>query len=240
MKKLLIILTLSLTLVFAEKQLSAQIIDIKPWHGTYPDMEGTYPLTFIAFKGSLIPIPHEFIRIWPTHYYMEVVAEPTYDTGEYASLLKINLLKIAEKLIQRQEMKGRQQETRQIRDNTQMERDMEKKIFDANSDQLPDIYNIASGFIRLYASINRLDNLNKINNCSWLKPIYQKQADELLTRFITVNLLRTEHGKKLEAFAEIQKELNQQIGETDYTYRKVHHYLVFTNDPNTSYTFLTE
>lgn len=240
MKKLLIILTLSLTLVLTEKQLSAQIIDIKPWHGTYPDMEGTYPLSFIAFKGSLIPIPHEFIRIWPTHYYMEVVAEPTYDTKEYTSLLKINLLKIAEKLIQRQQMKKRQEETQQIKDNTQMERDMEKKIFDANSDHLPDIYNIASGFIRLYTSINRLDNLNKMNDCSWLKSIYQKEADELLTRFVTINLFQADHGKKLAAFEEIKQELNRLMGETDYTYRKVHHYQFYTNNVSQSYLFLTE
>jgi hypothetical protein len=69
--------------------------------------------------------------------------------------------------------------------------------------------------------------------------MYRKEADELLARFITVNLFQTGHGKKLEAFAEIQTELNSQIGEADYTYRKVHHYLVYTNDPNLSYTFLT-
>ncbi len=240
MKSILSILIILLVMIHSQSELKAQITDIKPWHGTYPDMGGTYPLSFIAFKGSLIPIPHVFIRTWPTHYYVEVVAEPTYDIKEYTSLLKVNLLKIAEKLIQKQQMKGRQEETQQIKDNTQMERDTEKTIFDANSDQLPDIYNIASGFIRLYASINRLDELNKLNDCSWLKSIYQKEADELLTRFITVNLFQTDHGKKLEAFAEIQKELNQQIGETDYTYRKVHHYQIYTNDVSQSYSFLAQ
>ena len=117
-----------------------------------------------------------------------------------------------------------------------MERDMEKKIFDSRSDQLPDVYRIASGFVRLYLSINRLDRLD---NCKWLKPIYQKEADELLTRFVAINLFQTDHGKKLEAFAEIQQELNHQIGETDYTYRKVHHYLFYANNTSQSYSFLT-
>lgn len=240
MKKILITIGCGLAILFSSSRVQAQLIDIKPWHGTYPDMGGTYPLTFIAFKGSLIPIPHVFVRVWPTHYYLETDAKPVYDTETYTNLLEINFLKIVEKLIQKQEMKRRQEETQQIRDNTQMERDMEKMIFDANSDQLPDVLNIASGFIRLYASIDRLDKLNKLGDCSWLKPIYQKEADELLTRFITVNLFQTDHGKKLEAFAEIQKELNQQIGETDYTYRKVHHYQFYANDVSQSYSFLAQ
>ena len=240
MKEILSTIVCALAILFSSNGMQAQVIDIKPWNGTYPDMEKTYPLTFIAFKGSLIPIPYVFVRLWPAHYYLETDAKPVYDTETYTNLLEINFLKIVEKLIQKQEMKRRQEETQQIKDNTQMERDMEKKIFDANSDQLPDVYNIASGFIRLYASIDRLDKLNKLNDCSWLKPIYQKQADELLTRFITINLFQADHGKKLEAFAEIQKELNQQLGETDYTYRKVHHYQFYTNDVSQSYSFLAQ
>ncbi len=236
MKKLLLILVFSLTLVFAEENLKAQVFDIKSWYGAYPEMNGSYPLTFIAFKGDLIPVPHEFIRLWPTHYYMEVVAEPTYDTDEYISELKVDFLKIAAKLLEKSQMKKRHSETEQIKNNTEMERDMEKKIFDSRSDQLPDVYRIASGFVRLYLSINRLDRLD---NCKWLKPIYQKEADELLTRFVAINLFQTDHGKKLEAFAEIQQELNHQIGETDYTYRKVHHYLFYANNTSQSYSFLT-
>ncbi len=116
-----------------------------------------------------------------------------------------------------------------------MERDMEKKIFDADSDQLPDVYSIASGFVRLYISINTLD---KLGQGKWLKQIYQKEADELLTRFVAINLFQTDHGKKLDAFAQIREELNHQIGETDYTYRKVHHYLFYANNTSDSYAFL--
>lgn len=235
MKKLFLITALSLVFIFAGKNLKAQVFDIKSWNGNYPEMNGTYPLSFIAFKGSIIPIPHVFIRTWPTHYYMEVVAEPTYDTEDYISELKVNFLKIAAKLLEKSQMKKRQEGTEQIKSNTEMQRDMEKKIFDANSDQLPDVYNIASGFVRLYLSINRLD---KLDNCKWLKPIYQKEADELLTRFVAVNLFQSDHGKKLDALAEIQQELNHQIGETDYTYRKVHHYLFYSNNTSNSYAFL--
>jgi hypothetical protein len=237
MKTILFILLLPLAALLPGKQLNAQVFEIKDWDGTYPEMNGTYPLSFLAFKGNLIPVPHVFIRTWPTHYYIDVISAQVYDTEGYLGLLKVNLLKIAERLFEKSQMKKRQEETGQIRDNTEIQRDIEKKIFDANSDQLPDVYSIASGFIRLYISI---DNLDKLPNCKWLKPTYQKEADELLTRFISINLFITDHGKKLEAFSEIREELNKQLGETDYTYRKVLHLQAFNANIPQSYTFLKE
>ena len=237
MKTLLFILLLPLAAVLSGKELKAQVFDIKPWNGAYPDMQGTFPLSFMAFKGWLIPVPHVFIRTWPTHYYIEVDAALVYDTEEYAGMLKTNLLKIIERLIEKSQMQKRQEETQQIRDNTQVQKEIEQKIFDAQSYQLPDVYSIASGFIRLYLSIESLD---KLPNCKWLKQTYQKEADELLSRFISVNLFITDHGKKLEAFDEIRCELNKQIGETDYTYRKVLHLQAFNANIPQSYAFLKE
>jgi len=237
MKKHFLILITALVLLFAGENLQAQIIAIKSWNGTYPEMNGKYPLTFIAFKGNLFPVPHEFIRLWPTHYYYEVVSMPTYDLKDYSSELKVSFLRIAAKLLEKSQMKKRQEETEQIKNNTEIQRDIEKKIFDSNSDQLPDVYSIASGFIRLYISI---DNLDKLPNCKWLKPTYQKEADELLARFIAVNLFLTDHGKKLEAFEEIKQELGKQMGEVDYTYRKVLHFQAFNANVPQSYAFLKE
>ncbi len=237
MKTLLFILLLPLAALLPGRELKAQIFDIKPWSGIYPDTQGTYPLSFMAFKGWLIPVPHVFIRTWPTHYYVEVGALPVSDTEEYAGMLKTNLLKIIEKLIEKSQMQKRQEETQQIKSNTQTRKEIERKIFDAQSDQLPDVYSIASGFIRLNLSI---ENLDKLPNCKWLRQTYQKEADELLIRFISVNLFLTDHGKKLEAFAEIKEELAKQLGETDYTYRKVLHLQAFNNNIPQSYAFLKE
>jgi hypothetical protein len=184
---------------------------------------------------NLIPVPHVFIRTWPTHYYVEVGALPVSDSKGYTDLLRINLMKIIERLIEKGQMKDRHAETTGIRDNTKTQYEIEKKIFDAESDQLPDVYSIASGFVRLYISINRLD---KLDNCSWLKQTCQREADELLTRFVSVNLFQTDHGKKLDAFSEIKTELDRQIGDIDYTYRKVHHYQFFGNNVSQSYAFL--
>ena len=101
MKKHFLILITALVLLFAGENLQAQIIAIKSWNGTYPEMNGKYPLTFIAFKGNLFPVPHEFIRLWPTHYYYEVVSMPTYDLKDYSSELKVSFLRIAAKLLEK-------------------------------------------------------------------------------------------------------------------------------------------
>ena len=237
MKTILFILLLPLAALLPGKELQAQVFAIKSWNGLYPDMQGTHPLYFMAFKGWPIPTPHEFIRIWPTHYYFQVVSMPTYDIGDYASELKVSFLRIAAKLLEKSQMKKRHEETEQIKNNTEIQWDIEKKIFDSNSDQLPDVYSIASGFIRLYISI---DNMDKLDNCKWLRQTFQKEADELLTRFIAVNLFLTDHGKKLEAFEEIKQEQNKQIGEADYTYRKVRYFQAFNANVAQSYAFLKE
>lgn len=237
MKTILFILLLPLAALLPGKELQAQVFAIKSWNGLYPDMQGTYPLYFMAFKGWPIPTPHEFIRIWPTHYYFQVVSMPTYDLQDYSSELKVSFLRIVAKQLEKSQMKKRQEETQQIKNNTEIQRDIEKKIFDSNSDQLPDVYSIASGFIRLYTSI---DNMDKLDHCKWLRQTFQKEADELLTRFIAVNLFLADHGKKLEAFEEIKLELNKQIGEADYTYRKVRYFQTFNAIVPQSYAFLKE
>jgi hypothetical protein len=128
----------------------------------------------------------------------------------------------------------------QIKKNTERRRDISKTIFDAEFDQMPDVYLIAAGFVRLYESISKLKKLNSVDDCSWLVSAYRKQADDLLLRFVSVNLFRADHGEKIETFAGIRKELDTLMGEADYTYRKVHHYQVFSHDPGQSYNFLKE
>lgn len=215
----------------------AQLIDIKPWHGYYPEMKGSYPLSFVSFKGWLFPRPHFFVRTWPTHYYMEQGALPVSDSKGYADLTRINFLKILSRLIEKGQMKDRQQATTAIRNNTLGQKEVEQKLFNSRTDELSDIYNIAAGFVRLYQSLNRL---NKLENCAWLKKSMEKEADDLLVRFVSVNLMQTDHGQKLEAFSEISRELNRQTGCVDYTYRKVHYYQFCDRYLSQSYSFLAE
>jgi len=218
-------------------QLHAQAFAIKRWRGTYPQMNGSYPLSFMAFKGGfIIPTPHFFVRTWPSHYYIKVGALPVTDSENLAGSVKTGFLRIVEKILERSQMQKRSEETAQIKENNLKQRDIELKLFNSRSDFLPDVYGIANQFIRLYQSIN---SLGTQANAGAIAQISRREADELVVRFIMVNLLQTDHGKKLEAFSQIRSELNRQIGEADYLNRKVYHFSFYGQDASDSYVFLT-
>ncbi len=224
-----------LLIITATTESKAQIIEIKPWHGYYPEMKGTYPLTFIAFTGWLIPIPHVFVRTWPTHYYVEVGALPVTDGGEIGGQLKTGLLRIVAKALERSQMKGRQERTEGIRVNTDYTQQIGEQLFSARSDELNDIYNLAAGFIKLYKKVSKLEGLS---NSQKIYSIYEKEADRLLTQFLMINLFQTDHGSKLDAFTTISRELWKLLGELDYTHGKLLFFNSFNNQP-LSYSFLS-
>lgn len=225
-----------LLIIGSAKNSKAQLIEVKPWHGTYPEMEGTYPLTFVSFTGWLFPVPHFFIRTWPTHYYVEVGALPVTDAEGIAGDLATGLLRLLQKAIERSQMKGRADETGQIKVNTDLSQQISDKLFDARSDELSDIYNLAAQFIRLYQKVSKLGTLD---NAALIHSIYEKEADQMLMQFLMVNLLQSDHGSKLEAFATLSEELSKLLGELDYTHGKLHYFNSYTSQP-TSYSFLTQ
>ena len=73
---------------------NGQVFEVKKWTGTYPDMNGSYPMAFIAFKGGIIGIPYYFIRSWPTHYYWNVLSVPVIDATEISGRPKQAWLKL--------------------------------------------------------------------------------------------------------------------------------------------------
>lgn len=237
MKKLILCITIAVfTMVLFPGSAKSQIIEVKKWTGTYPDMEGTYPLTFISFTGWLIPVPYVFIRTWPTHYYLEVGALPVTDATEIAGATKTGLLRIAAKMLERYQMKGRHDETVLIKDNTDFQKRIEEKIFNSRTEQLEDLYRLAQRFIELY---KKVDRVGQLQNSARVKAILEKEADQLLMRFLMVNLLQTDHGQKLNAFSEINSVLNRLLGEVDYTYTKIHYFSNY-NKELISYSFLTQ
>ena len=217
---------------------NAQFLDVKPWKGTYPEMDEQYPLSFISFKGGfLVPTPHYFIRLYPTHYYLKVGALPVSDATGYSGIAKAGFLRIAERLIEQNQMKQRHEETDQIKFNRELSKQIEQKLFDSRKESLADIYKLTEKFVGLY---KKFDRLSILENGEKVKNILQDEADQLLMRFLMVNLLETSHGKKLNAFSEIGDELTSLLGETDYSYQKLFHYSFYKGSPvNTSYAFLT-
>ncbi|WP_339738473.1 hypothetical protein [uncultured Sunxiuqinia sp.] len=240
MKLILPLLGMTMSVMVATavfpKQANAQLLNVKPWHGYYPEMNDNYPLSFVAFKGWLIPKPHVFVRTWPTHYYVELGALPVSDAEAYAGETKTGLLRIVARLLEQSKMKSRSEETTRIKSNKELEQAIEQRLFQARSDELPDIYGLANRFIRLYDKIRQLE---QVEQTTPIKKILQQEADDLLLRFLMVNLLQTDHGEKVEAFAMIHAELTKLSGETDYTFQKVSHFNRYGNDQVHPYAFLS-
>lgn len=236
MKRILKITVLILLMIGPGPNTKAQLLDIKPWHGYYPEMGGTYPLSFISFTGWLLPVPHVFVRTWPTHYYVEAGALPVTDTGEISGEMETGLLRILSKALERGQLKGRMEETQQISIHTGFSQQISNKLFAARSDELADIYNLVSGFIKLYQKVDRLGSLD---NAEKILPVYEKEADRLLTQFLMVNLLQTDHGNKLEVFTQISHQLAKLVGELDYTHAKLRYFNSYNQEITGSYSFLS-
>lgn len=230
------IVLIAVIMMVASNAAQSQILEIKDWDGTYPEMEDSYPLSFISFTGWLIPVPHFFIRTYPTHYYIKIGALPVTDAGEIAGETKTGLLRIITKALERHQMKGRYSETEQIKINTGYQQEISQKQFDAQGDQLSDIYKLATRFVGLY---KKLDRLGELDNSSQVKSLLEKEADQLLMQFLMVNLMQSDHGQKLDAFSKINTNLNSLSGEVDYTHGKLH---FFNADKlqMISYSFLTQ
>ena len=237
-KKLLkIVISLFILMILSSGMANAQAFVFKKWRGRYPQMNNSYPLAFISFRGFLPPIPHLFIRMYPTHYYWKVVSVPATDATEIAGSTKTGFLRIAAKYLERAQMKGRYRETGQIKLNTVLQKTIESKLFDSRSDHLTDIYNLADGFIRLY---KKLGKLNQVKNSSQVKRIFEKEADDLLMRFMMVNFLKTGHGEKLDSFSDIYATINKLEGEIDYTRNKMNFFNSYKEEVASSYVFLTK
>ena len=238
MNRILRLLTVAAAIVlFVPLQvLKAQVTEIKSWHGSYPEMNGSYPLTFIAFKGWLVPTPHVFVRSWPTHYYIKTDALPVTDEAEIAGQNQTGMVRILLKALERTQMEGRMQETLQTKQYTALSQQISALIFDSRSDEIPDIYKLSGVFVDLYEKINRLMSLE---NAARVHALYVREADQLLVQFALINLLQADHGSKLEAFAELHYTLDKLLGEVDYVYRKLRFFSVAT-EAQQQYAFLTQ
>ncbi|BAX82378.1 hypothetical protein [Labilibaculum antarcticum] len=216
---------------------SGRAVAIKKWKGRYPQMKNDYPLTFIAFKGWLPPVPHLFIKTPLTHYYWKVKSMPVTDSEELEGKTKTGLMRLAAKLMERFQFKGRYQETNWIKILNAGQKEIGQKLFDSRSDQLEDLYGLTETFIALYENLDRLDHLEKGGE---VKKVLKKEANEMLEQFLMVNFLESEQGEKLQAFTDLKMAVHKFSGELDYTYNKLKYFNLFTTQHSSSYAFLTQ
>jgi len=232
--RLLIFLVVLTAALLTNKNSSAQLFGIKKWTGTYPDMNKSYPVVFIAFKGM---IPHVFIRYYPTHNYKDLIAKSVVDGTEIAGKTKTDLLKSVLKIFERSLMKGRLFETGEIKLNTKKQNEIAKKIFEARFEQLGDLWELAQKFVLVYQKVDRFQG-NKTHNA--IKNTFEKEAGELFMRFLFVNLLESDHGQKIDAFSTLKTEITHLLGELDYTFKKLQYFESFGQSSQISYSFLIQ
>lgn len=224
---------------FVDSALAQELkpFEIKKWNEEYPDMKGSYPLTFLAFKGKLIPIPYLFVRIYPSHYYLGLTSMPVTDASVIAGEVKTGLLRIAARLLEQNFMEGRRDKTAATKNFREIQREINLEIFKSRGDALQDFFSLSYRFVEIYAALARLGSLE---NSADIRQILEREADILLARFLMVNLLEAGHGKKLQEFALLKKEIENLLGEIDYTRQKIAYYTYTGNAEPNSYFFLTQ
>lgn len=217
--------------------ISGQVVATKKWKGRYPKMNNDYPDAFIAFKGWLPPVPHMFIKAPFTHYYLKVNSTLSIDSGEIVGKLKTGLMRLIAKLLERSQFKGRYQETGWIKMMTDLQKQIDQKLFDSRFDHLEDLYGLTETFIALYENLDRLDHLE---NGGEVKKVLKQEANEMLEQFLMVNFMESEQGEKLQAFTDLKISIHKFNGELDYTYNKLKFFNLFTTQHTGSYAFLTQ
>lgn len=215
----------------------AQSIAIKKWKGRYPKMNNHYPDAFICFKGWLPPKPHLFIRTPATHYYWKVKSGLVTDSKEISGKLKTGALRLLAKTLEKSQFKGRHKEVSQTKAMNEIQTGISSLIYNAKKDELADLYNTAAALYTLYHELDAFKDLKEGNR---VKKILKKEADQLLSRFLMINLLETDHGEKFKAFSELQKSLTHLKGEVDYTYNKLFYFQSFGDSTNRNLAFLSQ
>ena len=218
-------------------RVNGQVVAIKKWKGRYPQMKNNYPLSFIAFKGWLPPVPHLFVKTPLTHYYWKVVSIPSTDGNEIKGKIKTGFQRIALKMMERSQFKGRYLETAGIQIMNGLQKQIDEKIFNSRSEHLEDIYELSDSFVYLY---QKLDQFNQQEKGAKVKKLLQKEVNERLEDFLLVNFLDTKQGDKFQAFSDLRSSLNQLSGEIDYSYNKLKYFNSFQQKRTTSYVFLTQ
>ena len=209
---------------------------IKKWKGRYPQMNNNYPVAFMSFRGWLPPIPHFFVRLLPTHYYYKLKSINSLDAKELTGTTKTGLMRLFARMWERGELKDRFRYIEAIQEMTGMRQQIEEHLFNAQSDQLTDIYAISAQLVAIY---DQLDVLRYYKGGQGVKNCFEKELDDLFEQFLMINLLKSDHGHKLDAFSEIQTSVKKLSGEVNYTISKLRYFNTYGHEPASNYAFLT-
>lgn len=219
MKKLIIMLTILLSLVWmAEAQ---KPFAIKKWKGRYPRMKNDYPFTFVCFKGWLPPIPHLFIRLYPSHYYYYIGALPVSDAIGYKDLMIKHTIRNVFKNIDKKALKKSMEQVGGIHFNQAGQESIEAFLRESRLVVLEDIYDVNQDFIRAREA---LDSIREFKEWGDVTSLFERELNQHMESFLMISLMDAKQGDKLSAMKEIKTALKELTGTIHYSAQKIGFY----------------
>ncbi|WP_430811065.1 MULTISPECIES: hypothetical protein [unclassified Carboxylicivirga] len=231
-----IITLLILLLVICASLTEAQsAFAIKKWKGRYPRMNNDYPVSFVCWKGWLPPVPHFFVRIYPTHYYYYLNSLPVYDAKSYLNMGLYDGLKLVLKNIDKEALQKSMEEVSGIQVNQLIHQGIEDVLRQSRLTALPDIYQTSAVF---YEAIQALDGLKQANVSEDITEGFERDIQNYLEELLLINQLDAEQGGKVQAMADINQSLRQLTGTIHYTAHKIASYQQQSQPWTSSLSFL--
>jgi tetratricopeptide (TPR) repeat protein len=184
-------------------------------------MNNDYPLAFVSWKGWLPPVPHFFVRIYPSHYYYYLNSLPVYDTKSYLDMGLKDGLKLVFKNIDRNALRRSMEAITGIKLNKAAQEAIEHFLRQSRLSNLGDVYQTSDLFYRAIQALNQLRQLNVTNE---ICQAFENDIRNYLEELILINRLDADQGDKLKAMAEINRAVQKLTGTIYYTSHKIRSY----------------
>ncbi|MBS2101164.1 hypothetical protein [Carboxylicivirga linearis] len=231
MKNLFILLIL---LVFSGVQIEAQdAFAVKKWSGRYPTMNNDYPFTFLCWKGWLPPVPHFFVRLYPSHYYYYLNSVPVYDVKSYTEEVIYQGLKLVLKELDRSTLEKTLNKVEGIQLNQIGQEAIESFLRDSRLKEIPDLYANQGAFLNSQVSLETNVDLPAELTEIFISEIQRTQED-----YSMINKMDCLQEDKIKADAEINKALGELNGTILYTIQKVKYWQYYSQMKETHLDFL--
>ncbi|WP_439185419.1 hypothetical protein [Carboxylicivirga taeanensis] len=212
---------LSLLIVFLLMTSTAMGQDafaIKKWKGRYPRMNNDYPLAFVSWKGWLPPVPHFFVRLYPSHYYYYLTSLPVMDAKGYVDMGLYNGLKMVLKNIDKDALYQNLQAIEGTHLNQTAHEEIAAFLRQSRLVSIPDIYQTSLCFDK---AIQALDDLKQQDVPSAIHAGFEQDIRHYLEELLMINQLDAKQGDKLQAMAELNRSVRQLTGTIHYTIQKI-------------------
>jgi len=209
---------------------------VKKWNGRYPTMNNDYPLSFVCWKGWLPPVPHFFVRIYPSHYYYYLNSIPAYDTKGYVDMGLYQGLKLIIKELDSKTISRTLEEITGIQTNQLGQAAIERVLRDSRLVKLPDVLD------NQYAYLKALDAFDYLNNPTapgWLSKIFEEEIQLKAEALQMIYQMDCSQGDKLKAGEDINRELRQLRGTMLYAAQKIRYWQQMNQMKENHLGFLT-